>query len=110
VVPPKRPGFLGADPGQQAQRDVGVDPVARRRLEHRGGLVGGERFRWPPLHAGRWGHERGDVAADEVVRLGVPDRPLQRVVGENQRANAEDGAQVSPRLPTSKPATRPLAA
>src|SRR5215471_2208376 len=32
------------------------------------------------------GDERGDVAADEVVRLGVTDRPLQRIVSENHCA------------------------
>src|SRR5215472_18686817 len=32
------------------------------------------------------GDERGDVAADQIVRLGVPDRPLQRIVSENHSA------------------------
>ena len=29
VCPAQRPGFLGADPGQQAQRDVGVHQLGR---------------------------------------------------------------------------------
>jgi hypothetical protein len=40
---------------------MGVEPVPRRGLEHHGGLVGGERLRWPALLAGRRGDEQATL-------------------------------------------------
>jgi hypothetical protein len=93
VRPVQGAGFFGADPGQQAERDVGVHQFGRTadvfeagpQLHHRQGAGGGDDrgclverqgLRRPALLAfGRVG-QGGDVAGHQVVGFGMPDRAL----------------------------------
>ena len=115
VGPAQRAGFLGAQPAQQAQRDVGVHQLRRaadvfqagpqfhhrqgRRGGHdRQGLVQGQGFGRPSFLAfGGVGQDR-DVAADEVAGFGVPDGALERQVPHRDRGGGVPGGHGGQRL------------
>ena len=114
--PAQGAGLLGADPGQQAERDVGVHefggpadvfqagPQFRHRQgpgggDDRHGLVQGQRLGRPAVLAlGRVG-QGGDVAADEVVGFGVPDGPLERQMPHGHRGGGVPGRHRGQRPP-----------
>jgi hypothetical protein len=75
VIPAKFPGLLSSDADCEAQHDVGVQPRLPGRFEQRKRLVEGKRPARPTdLALGRV-DQGGHVPADQVVRLGAPDRP-----------------------------------
>jgi hypothetical protein len=85
VVPPEGTRLLSADADQQAQHHVRVKARALRRGQQGFRLLQREALRWPPGAALRRFHQGRDVRSDEIVSLGVPDRPLQREPGDLQR-------------------------
>jgi hypothetical protein len=102
VLPAQCPGFLGADPGQQAQRDVGVHQLsgpayvlqARAQLDggqgrsgadDRDGLLQGQRPRRPAFLAFGGIHQGSYVAGNEAVGFGGPDRAFERQVAHGYR-------------------------
>ena len=115
VGPAQGPGFLGAEPAQQAQRDVGVHQLRRAadvfqagpqfhhrqgpgRGHDRQGLVQGQRLGRPSFPAfGGVGQDR-DVAADEVAGFGVPDGALERQVPHAHRRGGVPGRHRRQRL------------
>ena len=89
VRPAQRPGLFGAEPAQQAQRDVGVHQRGRAadifqagpQFHHRqgagggddrDGLVQGQGLGWAAFLALGGVGQDGDVAGDQVVGFGVP--------------------------------------
>ena len=99
VIPPQRPCLFGPDAYQEAQDDVGVQAVRACRLDQGNGLTEGERLgRAAPL-AGGCVHERGDVTADLVVGLGVPDGPREPGVRHAHRPGGAGGRQLFERRP-----------
>jgi V8-like Glu-specific endopeptidase len=84
VLPAQLPGLLGADPRRQAQHDVGVQPGLPGRIQQRQRLLQSERAARPPDLAFRVVDQRRHVPADQVVRLGVPDRPSKGSPAELQ--------------------------
>src|SRR6185437_9725250 len=84
VIPVQFPGLLGTDADSQAQHHVGVQPGLPRRLEQREGLRQGKRPARPPDLARGVVDQRGHVPADQVVRLGIPDRPGEGSPGHLQ--------------------------
>ena len=116
VRPAQRPGLLGADPGQQAQHDVGVHEFGRAadvlqagpqfqhrqgpgRGDDRHGLVQGQRLGRPAVLALGGVGQGGDVAADQVVGFGVPDGALERQVPHGHRRGGVPGGHRGQRLP-----------
>ena len=102
VGPAQGPGFLGADPGQQAEHDVGVHQFGGSADvlqpgpqfhhgqgpgggDHRHGLVQGQRLGRPAVLAFGGVGQGGDVAANQVVGFGVPDGALERQVPHRHR-------------------------
>jgi hypothetical protein len=84
VIPAKFPSFLSADANAQAQHDVGVQPRLPRRFEQRKGLLEGKRPARPPHLTLGHVDERGHIPADEIMSLGVPDRPREGSPGDLQ--------------------------
>ena len=129
LLPPDRPGFLGAHAGHQAHNDVGMHQRGRtpRILQPSVQLQGwprpcgydqrrrlGERERppataCPPL---RSVDEPGHVPADLAVGLRVPDRPAQRIMSDLQRPAGQvrrERPQTCLDLPGGEVPQRPLA-
>ena len=113
--PAQGAGFFGADPGQQAQRDVGVHErgrpadvfqagpqfhhrQGRRGGDDRNGLVQGQGLGRPAVLALGGVGQGGDVAADEVVGFGVPDGPLERQVPHRDGRGGVPGGHGGQRL------------
>src|SRR6185437_15859676 len=84
VIPVQFPGLLGTDADSQAQHHVGVQPGLPRRLEQREGLRQGKRPARPPDLARGVVDQSRHVPADQVVRLGIPDRPGEGSPGHLQ--------------------------
>ena len=80
VAPAECPGFLGADPGGDAQRDIGPDSGARGRPEQCGRLFSRKALARSAGLPMRGVYEGSDVAADIIPGFGVPDGAGQRVV------------------------------
>ena len=108
MLPAQRAGFFGADPGEQAQHDVGVHQLGRPADvfeagpqfhhrqgagggDHRDGLVQGQGSGRPAFLAFGGVGEGGDVAADEVAGFGVPDGALEREVPHRDRGGGVPG-------------------
>ena len=116
VGPAQGAGFFGADPGEQAEHDVGVHELggpadvfeAGPQFHHGQGagggddrdrLVQGEGFGGPALLAFGGVGQGGDVAADEVVGFGVPDGAFEREVSHRDRGGGVPGGHGGQRLP-----------
>jgi hypothetical protein len=108
VLPAQGAGFFGADPGEQAEHDVGVHQrggpadifeagvqfhhgQGAGGGDHCGRLVEGEGSGGAALLAFGGVGEGGDVAADEVVGFGVPDGALEREVPHRDRGGGVSG-------------------
>jgi hypothetical protein len=108
VGPVEGAGFFGADPGEEAEHDVGVHEVggpadvfeAGPQFHHRqggrggddrGGLVQGEGLGGAPFPAFGGVGQGGDVAADEVAGFGVADGALEREVSHRDRGGGVPG-------------------
>ncbi len=84
MIPTEFPRLLGADADREAQHDVGIEPGLPGRFEQGEGLVEGKRPARPTdLALGRV-DQGGHVPADEIMRLGVPNRPRERSPGDLQ--------------------------
>jgi hypothetical protein len=84
VVPPEGTRLLGANADQQAQHHVRVQARTVRRGQQDLRLLQREALGRPAAAASRRFHQGRDVAPDEIVGLGVPDRPVQREPGDLQ--------------------------
>ena len=106
--PAQGPGFLGADPGQQAEHDVGVHQRGRPadifqagpQFHHREsagggddrrGLLEGEGLGRPALLAPWAVDQGGNVAGDQVVGFRAADGPLERQVPHAPRRGGVPG-------------------
>ena len=116
VGPAQGAGFLGAEPAQQAQHDVGVhqlgraadvlqagpqfhDGQGRGGGDDRDGLVQGQGLGRPAVLAFGGVGQGGDVAGDQVVGFGVPDGALERQVPHAHRRGGVPGRHRGQRLP-----------
>ena len=97
VIPPQGPGLFSADAGQQAQRHVGVHARALGGGQQGLRLLQREALRRPARPAPRGLHQGGDVASDEIVGLGVPDSPVQRVAGDLEGSGGVAGCELAQR-------------
>lgn len=124
VIPPQCPGFLGAEPDQQAQHDVGIHQLGRAahvlqpgsQLKHREGagcrnngrsLLRAEGLRRPSFPPLRGVDQRRDVAAHQVAGLSVPDgAPEREVAHAHGRAGVLGGhlRQCQSYVPAVRPA------
>ena len=110
MVPPEGTRLLGADADQQAQHDVGMQPRTLRRGQQGLRLLQREALGRPAAAALRRLHQGRDVAPDEIVSLGVPDRPLQREPGDLQRPGGIANRQLAepgPDITRAQDAQRP---
>src|SRR5262249_44373082 len=95
VIPPQGPGLLSADAGQQAQRYVGVQARALGCGQQGLCLLQGQALRRPAGPTPRRFHQRGDIACDDLVGLGVPDRTVQRVAGDLEGPGGVAGCELA---------------
>ncbi len=99
VIPPQCTRLFGSDTYQETQDNVGVQAVRPRRPDQGNGLLEGERLGRAAFLAGGCVHERGDVAANLVVSLSVPDGPREPGVRHGHRPCGAGGRQVFQRRP-----------
>jgi hypothetical protein len=116
VGPAQGAGLLGADPGEQAQHDVGVHErgraadVLQAGVQFRDGkgagggddghgLVQGQGSGGAAFLAFGGAGQDGDVAADQVGGFGVPDGALERELPHGHRRGGVPGGHLGQRLP-----------
>ena len=93
MIPAKFPGLLGADPDREAQHDIGVKPGLPGRFKKRERLLKSQRPAGPPDRTLRRVDERSHIPPHAVVRLGVPDCPRERSLGDLQVPGRQPAAE-----------------
>jgi len=86
MIPPQRPDLLGPKARQQRQGDVSLQPRPPGRGHQGNRLLQGQRLGRPPAELSlRRLDQRRNVAAYQVIPLGLPDRPHQHIVRDLHR-------------------------